>query len=192
MLRVATPPATGGLPTPWTIGFIGSRLNAISLDSVASLAPPDSAALVAEVARLASTIPVRTDAARLRGLPFFVRDVRRFQMASGVAAIVARVARGVHQEANPLEERTLLIAERDSSQQHELRGDYVLAFYERTVGREETLEGTEILAALAPRNAERPILVVARESEGGVQYALLERFGSRSWRVKWTSALVRC
>ena len=192
MVRVASPSTPGGVPTPWSIGLIGAQLSAVSLDSVASLSPSDSAALVAEVARLASTVPVRTDATRLRGLPFSVQDLRRFQTASGTVVIIARVVRGVHQEANPLEERTLLVAERDSTQQPELRAGYILAFHERTVGREETLEGTEILSVLVPRNVERPMLVVARESESGIRYVILERLGARSWRVKWTSALVQC
>lgn len=192
MLRVVAP---SGVPAPWTVGLIGARLVPVPLDSVGSLSSTDSAALVAEVARLASTVPVRAAAARLRGLPFSVQDVRRFRLAPGVGAIVARVVRGVHQEANPLEERTLLIAERDSAQiaQREQRaGGYTLVFHERAVGREETLEGSEILAALTPRNVPRPMLIVARESEGGVRYVIFERGGPRSWRVKWTSALVRC
>jgi hypothetical protein len=193
MLRVVAP---SGVPAPWTVGLIGARLAPVPLDSVGSLSSTDSAALVAEVARLASTVPVRAAAARLRGLPFSVQDVRRFRLAPGVDAIVARVVRGVHQEANPLEERTLLIAERDSAQiaqQREQRaGGYTLVFHERAVGREETLEGSEILAALTPRNVPRPMLIVARESEGGVRYVIFERGGPRSWRVKWTSALVRC
>jgi hypothetical protein len=192
MVRVTSTSTPGGVPTPWSIGLIGTRLTAVPLDSVASLSPLDSATLVAEVARLASTVPVRTDATRLRGLPFSVQDVRRFEIASGTAVIIARVVRGVHQEANPLEERTLLIAERDSAEQPERRASYVVAFHERTVGREETLEGTEILAVLAPRNVRRPMLVVARESESGMRYAILERLEARRWRVKWTSALMQC
>jgi hypothetical protein len=190
MLRVVAP---AGVPALWSIGLIGARLVPVPLDSVGSLSPQDSAALVAEVARLASSIPVRQAAARLRGLPFTVQDVRRFRAALGVDAIVAHVVRRVHQEANPLEERTLLIAERDSAQQREQHaGGYTIVFHERAVGEEETLEGSEILAALTPRGTLRPMLIAARESEGGVRYAILDRVGPRSWRVKWTSALVRC
>jgi hypothetical protein len=68
----------------------------------------------------------------------------------------------------------------------------VLAFHQRTVGHEETLEGSEVLGAFVHRNTSRPTLVLARESEGGVRYASIERSGTRTWRVKWTSALVRC
>jgi hypothetical protein len=190
MLRVVS---SSGVPAPWTVGLIGARLTPLPLDSVGSLSPSDSAALIAEVARLASTVPVREAAARLRGLPFSPQDVRRFRITRGVDAIVAQVVRSVHQEANPLEERTLLIAERDSAEQQRQRaGRYTLVFHERAVGHEETLEGSEILAALTARSARRPMLVVARESEGGVRYVILERARPRSWRVKWTSALVRC
>lgn len=190
MLRVGFP--SGG-PASWTIGLVQSRLVPVPLDSVESLSPSDSAALVAEVARLASTLPVGTTAGQLRGLPFSVQDVQRFHVSPDVDALVAHVVRRIHQEANPLEERTLLIAERDSIQQiGQRRRRYVLAFHQRAVGREETLEGSEVLAAVTPRDIPRPILVVARELEGGVRYVLLERIGIRSWRVKWTSALVRC
>jgi hypothetical protein len=190
MLHVASP---SGVPVPWTVGLISARLAPVPLDSVGSLSPTDSAALVAEVARLASTVPVRQAAARLRGLPFSVQGVQRFRAGPGVDAIVAQVVRRVHEEANPLEERTLFIAERDSARQQEQRtGRYSVVFHERAVGREETLAGSEILAALTPQNTLRPMLVVARESEGGVRYLLLERAGPRAWKVKWTSALVRC
>lgn len=190
MLNVAS---ASGTPAPWTVGLIGTRLAPVPLDSVGSLSPTDSAALVAEVTRLASALPVREGAARLRGLPFSVQGVQRFRATPGVDAIVAQVVRRVHQEANPLEERTLLIAERDSAQPQEQHpGRYSIVFHERAVGQEETLEGSEILAALTSPDRLRPMLIAARESEGGVRYLLLERTGSRTWRVKWTSALVKC
>lgn len=192
LLRVTSP---SGVATPWTVGLVGAaaQLAPVPLDSVGSLPPADSAALVAEVARLASTVPVRSGAARLRGLPFFVQDLRRFKAAPGVDALVTHVIRRVHQEANPFEERTLLIAERDSVQLQQPGGKrYTLAFYQRAVGNEETLEGSEVLAAFTRPPGTSPVLVVARESEGGVRYEILERLRARQWRVKWTSALVRC
>jgi hypothetical protein len=189
MVRVDSP---SGTVAPWAIGFVGSRLKPVPLDSVGSLSRADSAALVAEVARLASALPARAADPRLRGLPFFVQDARRFRVAQGLDAIVAQVIRRVHQEANPLEERTLLIAERDSARPPDRPGRYTLAFHERAVGDEETLEGSEVLAAFTHHATSRPMLVIARESESGVRYAILERSAPREWRVKWTSALVRC
>ena len=189
MLRVSSP---SGTVAPWSIGLVGTRIVPIALDSIGSLSVADSSGLVAEVARLASMVPVRESATRLRGLPFSVRDVRRFRTGAGTDVVVAHVVRRVHEEANPFEERTLLIAERDSSQRPNVRGRYAIAFYQRTVGHEETLEGSEVLGAFTQRNTSRPTLVVARESEGGVRYTLIERSSVRTWRVKWTSALVRC
>ena len=189
MLRVSS---SSGTVAPWSIGLVGTRVVPIALDSIGSLTAADSSRLVAEVARLASIVPVRENATRLRGLPFSVQDVRRFRARAGTDIIVAHVVRRVHEEANPLEERTLLIVERDSSQRPNVRARYIIAFYQRSVGHEETLEGSEVLGAFTHRNASRPTLVIARESEGGVRYSLIERSGVRTWRVKWTSALVRC
>ena len=189
MLRVSSP---SGTVAPWNIGLVGTRSVPIALDSIGSLTAADSSELVAEVARVASMVPVRESATRLRGLPFSVQDVRRFRAGAGTDVVVAHVVRRVHEEANPLEERTLLIAERESSQRPNVRGRYLIAFYQRSVGHEETLEGSEVLGAFTHRHTSRPTLVVARESEGGVRYTLIERSGARTWRVKWTSALVRC
>lgn len=189
MLRLSSP---SGTVAPWSIGLVGSRIVPVTLDSIGSLSAADSSALVADVARLASMVPVRESATRLRGLPFSVRDIRRFQTRAGTDVIAAHVVRRVHEEANPLEERTLLIAERDRSERPNVRGRYAIAFHQRSVGHEETLEGSEVLGAFVYRNTSRPTLVVARESEGGVRYTLIERSGAHTWRVKWTSALVRC
>jgi hypothetical protein len=189
LLRVSS---LSGPPAPWSIGLIGTRVLPITLDSIGSLSAADSSALVAEVARLTSTVPVRESATRLRGLPFSVQDIRRFQTGRRTDVIVAHVVRRVHEEANPLEERTLLIAERDSSQRLNVRGRYVIAFHQRSVGHEEMLEGSEVLGAFVHRHTSRPTLVLARESEGGVRYVFIERTGAHTWRVRWTSALVRC
>lgn len=189
LLRLSS---TSGSLGSWSIGLVDAQLLPVRLDSIGSLSAADSSALVAEVARLASTIPVAENASRLRGLPFSVQDVRRFQTASGTSVLVAHVVRRVHEEANPLEERTMLIAERDSSYRSDPRSRYAVAFHQRSVGHEEILEGSEVLAALVQPRTSRPFVVVARESEGGVRYTLIERGGKAMWRVKWSSALVRC
>jgi hypothetical protein len=191
MLHVALP--AGSPPSPWSIGFLDVRVTPIALDSAGSLTSADSSVLVADIARLASAVPLPATDARFRGLPFSVQDIRRFRTPTGTDIVVAQVIRRVHEEANPLEERTTVIAERDSTlRQEPSSGRYTLAFHQRTVGREETLEGSELLAAFSRHGANRPLLVMARESEGGVRYVLLERTRARSWKVKWTSALVRC
>ena len=170
----------------WAVGFVGGQAAPLALDSVDVLSSRDSLALAAEASRLASTVTATT-APSFQGLRFAAHDIRRFEVLPGVHAIVAHLIRKVNQEANPQEEQTLLIAERDSGV---TSGPYQLVYAERTHGLEESTTTPEIIAGV--RIAGRPMLVVARDSEEGVAYALLERTGSRRWRIRWTSGLTRC
>jgi hypothetical protein len=104
-----------------------------------------------------------------------------------VQAIVAHLVRKVNQEANPQEEQTLLIAERDSGA---TSGPYQLVYAERTHGLEEQSTTPEVVAGVVI--AGRPTLLVARDSDEGVAYVMLERTAPRQWRIRWTSARTRC
>ncbi len=184
-------PAAAGPLTPWSVGFAAANASTVvpvPLDSVRVLSRPDSARLVAEVTRLASTITGGTDA-RLQGLPFTVTSLWRFRAAPAVEGLAATLVRRVNQEARPLEERTLLIAERDSTRRD---APYELAFRERAQGSEETNEGSDVVAALRLSRALQPILVVAHDYADGASYAFVERDGPAHWRVRWSSARARC
>ena len=175
-------------PAPWTVGFLAGRATAIPLDSVETLPQPDSARLVAEVARLASALPNDT-AASFRGLPFVVLAARRFSPAPGVQAIVAEVSRKVAQEARPREERILVVAERDSAVP---ALPWVASYSERVSDNEETIEASDVLAAVALGPSRTPTLVIGREYGEGFAYALLERVGPKRWRLRWSSAYAGC
>ena len=175
-----------GADNTWAIGFIGAQAAALPLDSVDVLSSRDSLALAAEASRLASAVTATT-APSFQGLRFTAHDIRRFEISPGVTALVAHLTRKVNQEANPQEEQTLLIAERDSGV---TTGPYILAYAERTHGHEETTTAPEVIGGV--RIAGRPTLVVARDGDQGVAYALLERTGLRQWRIRWTSGLTRC
>jgi hypothetical protein len=178
---------TDGAPATWAVGFVGNgAIVPVALDSVDVLSTRDSMALVAEASRLASAVTAIT-APSFQGLRFTVHDIRRFETAPGVQALVAHLVRKVNQEANPQEEQTLLIAERDSGV---TSGPYQLAFAERTHGLEEQSTTPEVIAAV--QLGGRTTLVVARDSDAGVAYSMIERTGPRKWRVRWTSALTRC
>lgn len=170
----------------WAVGFVAAQVSALSLDSVDVLSSRDSLALAAEASRLASAVTAAT-APSFQGLRFTAHDIRRFEPSPGVHAIVAHLIRKVNQEANPQEEQTLLIAERDSGV---TTGPYRLAYAERMHGMEEATTTPEVIAAV--RIAGRPTLVVARDGDEGVAYAFLERDGVRQWRIRWTSAFTRC
>ncbi len=170
----------------WAVGFVLGQVSALALDSVEVLSSRDSLALAAEASRLASAVTTTTPAS-FQGLRFTAHDIRRFEAAPGVQAIVAHLIRKVNQEANPQEEQTLLIAERDSGV---TTGPYKLAYAERTHGLEETTTTPEVIAAV--HIAGRATLIVARDGDEGVSYAFMERVRPRQWRIRWTSALTRC
>jgi hypothetical protein len=168
------------------VGFAGTAVEALALDSIETLTGADSARLAVEVTRLASALPGDT-AASFRALPYTVRTARRFSPEPGVSAVVATLTRSVNQEAKPLGEQLLVVAERSTS-----GGRYTPAYHERASGREETLETVEPLAAVRLGADRRPTLVMARDFYDGTAYSLLERVGAGRWRVRWTSAYRGC
>ena len=172
----------------WSVGFVGTNVTPIPLDSVDALPARDSMALAAEASRLASTVTANTSPA-FQGLRFAAHDIRRFEVAPGVQVLAAHLIRRVNQEADPQEEQTLLVAERDSGA---ATGRFQLAYAERSFGKEEQVTSSELVAAVRLGAGRTPSLVVARDGEQGLAYALLERTGARQWRVRWTSALAKC
>lgn len=175
-----------GAASSWAVGFVGGDVMSLALDSVDDLSSRDSMALVAEASRLASAVTTTTPPS-FQGLRFTAHDIRRFEASPGVHALVAHLVRKVNQEANPQEEQTLLIAERDSGA---TTGPYQLVYADRSHGREEESVTPEVIAAV--RVAGVATLVLARDSDAGVAYLLLERKGPRQWRVRWTSGMTRC
>lgn len=179
--RLTPVPAQG-----WTVALAAGRATAIALDSMDTLARPDSARRAADVARLASTLPGDT-AGAFRGIPFAVRSARRFVPAPGVEALVAEVTRNVGEEARPRAEHILLVAERGGPTEK-----WRVVYSERVSDAEETVETREVLAALAVGAERVPTLVLSREYGDGGAYGLLERAASGAWRVRWGSAYAGC
>lgn len=172
----------------WSVGFVSDNVASVPLDSVDALSARDSMALAAEASRLASGVTANT-APAFQGLRFTAHDIRRFEAAPGIQALAAQLSRRVNQEADPQEEQTLLIAERDSGV---TSGPYQLAYAERAFGKEEEVNTSEVVAAVRIGQSGPPSLVVAREGNDGLAYALLERSGSKQWKVRWTSTLAKC
>jgi len=172
----------------WAVGFVNARVTPMALDSVNVLTQRDSMALAAEASRLASAVTLPTDAA-FQGLRFTAHDIRRFAAVPGVQALVAHLVRRVNQEANPREEQTLIVAERDSGA---TSGPYQLAYAERDFGREEAVITPEVLAGVFLGANMSPILVVARDNDSGISYRMLERIGPHRWRVRWSSGAISC
>jgi hypothetical protein len=178
----------GSAAGTWTVALLSGRAKAIPLDSIEGLSKSDSSRLAGEISRLSGSIPDDT-ARAFRGLPYFVRTVRRFRPAVGVDALAAELSRRINQEANPREEQVLLIAERDSGQS---AGPWHIAFAQRASGHEGAVETHDVLAAMAIGAARRPTLVLSRYLGDGMSYALLERVGAKQWRLRWISATSGC
>jgi hypothetical protein len=180
--------ATGGVPGPWTVGFVTGHATAVAMDSIPMLSPADSASRTGDVARVASSLPNDT-ATAFRGLPFEVQRAGRFSIAPGIDGIVAVLARHVNEEANPREEHIFLIAERDSTHPPLT---WVAAYSERESGSEDDLETNEVLASLRLGPGRTPTIVLSRDYGDGGVYSLIERAAPGQWRLRWSSAYTGC
>lgn len=179
---LAAPPST----SRWSVGFLDSAVAPLAMDSLPALSRRDSLRLVSQIARLASGLEAsRTGehAARFQGLPFVVYEARRF-VHDGTEVVAANVVRRVNQEAMPLEEHTLIIAERRNA-----GGDWRVARTERSAGREETVARHEVLGAALLRG--EPLVVLSRDGGSEVRYIIRWRSGGR-WSRVWASGTSRC
>ena len=173
-------------PRAWNVGFIGGVVAPLAVDSIGSIANADSARYVTWLNRLASALP-NDSSGRFSGLPFVVRSISRFSIPGGPDVIVGTLSRQLNQEATPLQERTFIIAE-------QAHGDstIVKAYGERSYGDEETIESSELLAALLIGDARTPAIVVSRDFGSDVAYALFERTSDAKWRIQWSSPRRHC
>lgn len=175
-------------PRPWSIGFIGGLVSPLAMDSFPSFSAADSTLLAATVTRLASALP-NDSAGRFTGLPFVVRTMWRFAVGGDVQAVVATLARQINQEATPLAEHTLLIAER------RLKGSdttFAKTYSERSYGPEETIESSDVLAGALLGANHNAAIILSRDYGDATAFALLERGDDGHWRTRWTSARRHC
>lgn len=166
----------------WAIGIGAPRASLIRMDSIEALPSADSSRLAADIARLASALPMPKDS-RFGGLPFAVVAARRFS-AQGRQYVVAHLARRLNQEAQPLEERTFVIGERSDSAKTDR---FVATYSQRSEGTEDTAEHFDVLAGLMGRKS--PLLLLARDQLSQTRYELLERQADGTWRVRWSRTL---
>jgi hypothetical protein len=171
----------GEATAAWSVGLRLRSAVTLKMDSIQALPSSDSARLVADLARLASTVTASQES-RFSGLPFVVLSAHQFDV-TGTRTVVAHLVRRLPQEASPLEEHTFVLGERPARP----AGDaYVLRFEQRSEGTEETADHYEVLAAV--RAGEITFLVLSREQEARTVYEILER-GKIGWRVRWQRTL---
>lgn len=167
-------------PAGWTVGLRGAAAVIVRLDSIESLSARDSARAVAEIARLASAVEGQSRS-RFTGLPFAVVGARRFTIdAAGV--LVAHVVRRLPQEAAPLEEHTLIVAERQDA-----GAPYTLAYSQQSEGSEETAKYFDVVGVA--RAGRTVFLILAGDASARTEYQILERSPGGAWRVRWMRPL---
>jgi hypothetical protein len=173
-------------PHPWSVGFIGGVVSPIAMDSIGALSASDSASLTVGLNRLASALP-NDSAGRFNGLPFVVRSIWRFSVPQGPQYVAGTLSRSINQEASPLQERTLIVAERSPSD-----SSLTTVYSERSYGDEETIETRDIIAAVLLGGSRNVAIVLSRDFGETVAYAIIERGDDGKWRVRWTSPRRHC
>jgi hypothetical protein len=146
----------------------------------------DSSTLAVSLAQTAAIIPAASDPT-FRGLPFRVRSAYRFSLDS-LDVVIADVVRSVNEEANPRVEHLLIVGEKP----HGVSGKFNVGYYSRTAGKEESVQATEILAAVRLAVSKRPVIVVNIEYDEGGKLGLIERISPGEWRATWRSAYTDC
>lgn len=172
--------------TRWRVAAERDSVTAIALDSLAGLRGVDSLRLVSAVNSLISSVPPARDSV-LHGIPYAIRRAYSFS-AGGVRTVAAEVVRTSAQEANPRGERLFLVGEivrRDPS-------TYRTAYSRRSVGHADSVAATQLLAAVVPRQSERPVLILGFEDPSGLRPGLLEREGAGRWRLSWAAVVMLC
>jgi hypothetical protein len=167
--------------TSWSVGLLGKHARTLKMDSLGGLPARDSIRLTAELARLASSIPMDAGS-RFKGLPFAVVAARQFEV-NGRPSIVTHLVRRLPQEAAPLEEHTFFVAEADSASSPRR---WTLAYHQRSEGSEETAEQYELLAVMRGRT--NTLLLIARHRDTQSTYEVLEREAT-GWRSRWHRVL---
>jgi hypothetical protein len=177
----------GEVPTNWRVALEKGRATGLRLDSIeaTSAAHSDSSAIVAYVLKAALSLGNASNST-FRGIPFTVRQTYRFE-TSELTVLIAEVVRKINEEANPREEHILFLAERARNSP-----EYHVAFQKRSAGAEESLETSEILAALHLSASNHLAVVLTFDYEDGGKIGLLERVSGDSWQVVWKSAYTGC
>jgi len=170
----------------WHVALQAGTATAIPLDSINTMPAGDSALFVAQVMRIALSLPKSPDPA-FQAVPITVRSAYRFQTAV-IDGVIASLQQNIPSEATPREEDVFLIAERPvgSSQ------DYQLAFFTREAGKEGDVTVADVLALVTLLRNGRLAVIVSDEDEDGGAIGWIERVAPRRWEMVWRSAYVGC
>ncbi len=170
---------------PWTASFQVNRVTAIPLDSIEGLGSRDSVRLASDLTRLASALRDDTSAT-FRGLPFVVLRAYRAR-GLDTSFVVATLARRVNQEADPKEERLVMVVDAIGENSR----NWTVAWHERASGLEDELVVAEPLMAFRAVGSTDVRLLFGRDDGVALGAAILSR-DRTGWHVLWESAVAGC
>lgn len=173
------------VPPTWRVGLESGRAAGIRLSSLAGMHGDDSSRFVNDALQAVAPLGDNGDSA-FRGLPFSIKRGSRINGAAS-SVIIAEVVRKINEEANPREEHILVLAERPSGST-----TYRVMFTTRSAGKEESLETTDVLAALQLKPANQLVIVISIDYEDGGKIGLLEKSSESAWKLRWKSAYTGC
>ncbi|HUQ20046.1 MAG TPA: hypothetical protein VM099_10575 [Gemmatimonadaceae bacterium] len=172
-------------PRAWRVGLEAGQASGLKLNSLGTMHGNDSSRFVNDALEAANSLNSAGDSV-FRGLPFSVKRGSRID-GSVVPTIVAEVVRKINEEANPREEHTLLVAEQPTS-----GSGYRAVFTTRSSGAEESLETTDVLAAVQLKSTKQAVIVISIDYEDGGKVGTLERSADGTWKLRWKSAYAGC
>ncbi|GAC1459207.1 MAG: hypothetical protein PVSMB1_09150 [Gemmatimonadaceae bacterium] len=189
--RASTLVSAAGAPVPpgWSLALAPGMATPIPVDDVSEILPRDSTALVVDIRRLVSALPVDSTSLPFHGLPISVRDAWRLRLADDSSIIlVAVTTRALNFESNPRVEIATIVAESNLATEN---GEWRTAFVQKDAGPEDRVAGPDLLAVLRLKNL-RSAVALVREGENGLAIDMVERIASASWRIRWSSSTLPC
>jgi hypothetical protein len=170
----------------WSLAVPSGSFRPLQTDSLSGRSRSDSLVLARAIARVASSAPGDTIAA-LHGTPFVVHRAFTWRLAD-TTIVLAEVVRSLNQEATPLQEHLLIVAESSPGARTSFRRVYL----ERSAGTEDMMESVELLAAGVETKSGKAQLVIARFVGDGVVYSVLRREDTNGWTLLWSSPYAGC
>ena len=166
----------------WSLGIESRQAIPVRSDSMEQISAADSAFYAAEMARLASAV-ASGQTSRFTGLVFTLTALRRTRVA-GREVVAAQLVRRVNQEADPAEEHTLVVAERDAGRP---RAAFAATHTDRSEGSEDSAEHYDVIATMRVSGA--TLFIVSRDQPSGTTFEILERTEAGVWHLRWTRTI---
>lgn len=186
-------------PAGWAAGFPPGRVRPIAITPIDRMSRTDSAATAALASRILSGAP-EAGSSTLSGMPFTVERLHRLALSvsttdsaaarfGDTTMIAATLFRRLAQEANPLEERWFVLAERTGRAKN---APWVIRYIEFDDAPQDEADGIALLAAVRVQATSHPAVLMARDGAAGLALRWITPTRDGPWKASWTSARALC